>query len=665
MKDTDKLLNKIDNLMSDDSAILRSYDNKINKANKEKKRIEDEKIKIEEDIANLQTDIDDITKASELTDRFANLEEFEAGLKKLGNSCDYITKLNKELELIPSKIEELENKVNDLKDKAVEAANSIEEREDEISKLDVDLSDAKRYQENLIDLVEVAKTGDINKTREEVLEILRHVGFSDKESLSAAKIVLFPEEDLIPYFRKGKKIDKVEVVEDVKESIVIPKEIKEELELPKMENKPVEEEVQEEVDEIISNEKPQETYEEDELVDFNTLEIFDQEAVNKYDVGDLLRSNGFATNKFNKEELVGFEEEDSETITRNIDLLLNNNFSKDFIYRYPKVLIDHELGEKFNFIIDELNKDIEDVKMNPLILISYSLSDFKKLVEITTKTGIKAQEIPLIVYIKGLQGFLQNYVELVNNSINIDDNELSKLACILTINPIDFKMSLDTINNYHISLKKANGKYALMCLAKSSLQLMNEIDLIIEIGEEDILKSYPEVLSSDVMALVNRLKFIRKAGIPYKAESYGEVIYQSYVMNQEKLNKIVEKKLDLHEILNVNETNDVAKTLIENTEAFACLDNMSEEDANKVAQSNSYKNIIKSYKQIEDKNNSYVIDGIYFSKNKVIRNINYLLSIDIDISKDILLLSALFYNARKSTEEMNNVINKLDIKVDR
>lgn len=657
MKDTDKILSKIDNLMSEDSTILKSFDNKINKVNKEKKKVEDDKVKIEDNITNIQKDIDDITKASELTERFSNLDEFEDGLKKLGNSCDYITKLTKELALIPSKIEELENKISELKDKAIEAAKNIEECEDELSKLDVDLSDAKRYQENLIDLVDVAKSGDINKTREEVLEILKHVGFTEKESLSAAKIILFPEEDLIPYFRKGKKIEKVQEVEEVKEKIVVPKEV----ELPKEDNKTIEEEIQDEVEEVINEDNKVEEFE-DEEVDFNTVEVV-EEINSVFNINELLKNNGLIVKNFNQEEIDTFVEEDSETIINNIDLLMDNNFKKEFIYQFPKVLVDKELNDKLDFIINDLNKDIEDIKLNPLILISYSLSDFKKLVEITNKTGIDAKEIPLVVYIKGLQGFLQNYVELVNRGILIDSDELSKLACVLTINPIEFKMSLDMVNSYGISLKKANGKYAIMCLAKSSIQLMNEIDLIIETGEEDILKSYPEVLSNDVMGLVNRIKFIQKAGIPYKAESYGEVIYQSYVMNQDKLNKIVEKKLDLHEVLNLNESNGVAKALIKNTDAFECLDNMSQEDMINSINSSEYKNVIKDYKQIEDKKNTYIIDGIAFSKNKVIRNINYLLSLNINISEDIILLASLLYNARKSTDEVNRVISKLGIEI--
>ena len=387
------------------------------------------------------------------------------------------------------------------------------------------------------------------------------------------------------------------------------------------------------------------------------------EEENDFDISSVLKGNGLNVSKFNKEDLLEFTEEDIDIINENTDLLLENNFKKEFIYEYPKVLVDDELKEKLNYIINNLGKDIEDIKINPVILISYSIDDFKKLTEITTKTGIKPQDIPLMVYVKGLQSFLQNYVELVNNGINLDDNELAKFASVLTINPQDFKMSLDTITKYGINLKKGNGKYEIICLAKSASQLMKEMDVIIEVEEGEILKYYPEVLSSDIYELANRLKFIKKAGIPYKAESHGDVVYQSYVLNQEKLNKIVEKKLDLHELLDEYESNESAKKIIGNDEAIEALNNITQDEMVESSNNKEYKAFISSYKNIDEYDDSYAINGIFFSKYKVIRNLNYLLNNFGEISKNTILLASLFHDSRKTDEEMNSVISALGIKV--
>lgn len=52
----------------------------------------------EGEIKNIQGDIDDISKVSELGERFANLDVYKSGLEKLGEACDYINKLQDELE---------------------------------------------------------------------------------------------------------------------------------------------------------------------------------------------------------------------------------------------------------------------------------------------------------------------------------------------------------------------------------------------------------------------------------------------------------------------------------------------------------------------------------------------------------------------------------------
>lgn len=657
MKDADKILTKIDNLISEDSTILKNYENKISRVSKDKEKYENDKKKVEEDITVNQTDMDDISKVEELVSRFSDLEEYEPGLKKLGDSCVYIKKINKELERIPAKVEELENRINDLTDKSLAISDAIENADEELNKLEIELSDAKRYQYNLIDLIDIAKTGEINKTREEVQDILKNVGFSDKDATNGAKIVLFPEEDLIPFFNKGKKPEKVEEVEEYEEKVeindnpILDKIVKETEEFPEKE---IEEPIVEDVEE---NEI------EDEEEDFNTIEMQPQDFDNDFDIKEVLKSNGLNPHKFNKEELLKFKEDDIELINRNVDFLLENNFKKEFIYEYPIVLVDTELKEKLDFIIKNLEKDIEDIRINPVILISYSIEDFTKLIDVTSKTGIKPQNIPLMVYIKGLQAFLQNYVLLVNNGINIDENELFKLASVLTINPVDFKLSLETVLNYGLSLKKGNGKYAIILLAKSASQLMKEMDLIIEVGEEDILKYYPEVLSSNVMELVNRLKFIKKTGIPYKAESHGDVVYQSYVLNQEKLNRIVEKKLDLHEVLNLHETNEDVKRLIKNEEAMEALNNITQDEMIEASNLKKYDEFIKLFKHIDETNDSYMINGIYFSKKKVNRNLNYLLTNFAEINKNTILLASLLHDARKSTEEINKVITTLGIKV--
>lgn len=661
MRETDKLLARIKNLIGEDSTILKGFEDKIDKVSKDKVKWEETRKKIEKDITDIQSDIDSITKASELSDRFDNLDEYESGLKKLGGSLDYIKKIKEELDRIPVKIEELENKINDLNEKGTDAEKTIKEDEDELSKLDVDLSDAKRYQGNLVDLIDLACKGDINKTRDEVVETLKHVGFEEKDALATAKLILFPEDELIPYFNDSSKKDEVkeEVVEDTtnEEENDLFDNIEEETTLEDtnedeivLDNEEEEEEVVEDTEEV--TEMPDVPFVDD-------IPYEDNSEVENTDTMDVISNTGLDVKKFSEEDINLLSTGDSSVITKNVDFLLDKNISKEFIYKYPSILLDNEIEDKYNFIINNLGKEEEDIKINPLILISYTLSDFEKLESIASRSGVNAKDIPLMVYIKGLQAFLQNYMLLKNNDIDLDDNELAKVAAVLTIDPDNFKESIEAVKKYDLSLRKSNGKYAVMCLARPTVDLVKDMDLIIETGEYDILKYYPEVLNEDALGLVNRLVFIKKTGIPYKATAHGDVIYQSYVLSQDKLNKIVEKKLELHEVADRVEANDLVRDVIKNSDVIDYLDNMN--DLNN--DSNDYEQVISSYKNIEENENTYVIGGIVFSKNKVRRNINNLKSNYPDLDNNIIILASLFYDSRRNRDELNKVISQLGIRL--
>ena len=683
MKDTEKLLARIKNLISDDSTILREYEDKITKTSEDKTKIEENKKKIESDITEIQEDIDSITKASELKDRFDNIEDYENGLKKLGNSCEYIKKIQEELAHIPEKIEELENRISDLNEKSSLSEKAIQADEDELSKLDVELSDAKRYQGNLIELIDLAKSGDINKTREEVVETLKHVEFNEKDSLAAAKIILFPEDDLIPFFKKKSSSHeevvetKIEennseieenIIEEVVEENIIEDNDTNEIDLDN--NLNIEEEnpvIEEKEESIISfednNSNDVVNYNELEEVSEQEKEEIENSVQEENEIEELLENKKLNINKFSSDDIELLRNSDKELIENNIDFILGKGINKEFIYNYPSVLLDYELNDKYNHILHKLGKTDLDIKINPVILISYSLVDFEKLEEITIKTGIEPKSIPLIIYIKGLQSFLQNYVLLKNNGIDLDDNEMAKMALILSIDPNEFKEALETVLSYGLTLKKNNGKYAIMCLAKGAKNLADAIDLIIEAGERDILTYYPEVLNDNPEDLVNRIIFIKKAKIPYKATSHGDIVYQSYVLSQDKLDKIVEKKLELHEILTKDESNKELANLLKNNDVINYLDNMQDDNIMAFMRQSDYIKLLKNYKHIEEKDNLYIINNVVFSELKVKRNINYLINNYPEIDKNVIMLSSLFYDSRKSVEEMTRVASVLGIKL--
>lgn len=701
MNGTKSILDRISNLISSDSKILKDYDTKMESSNKTKSKAEDEKRNYESEITKIQSDIDEISKASELSDRFSNLESYKLGLEKLGKAVSLLDSLKEELNKIPEQIESLENKIKNLTEESDNRTKLIQDAEDEISKLEVEKSDAKRYQDNLIELVNLAKTGNINKTREEVVETLIHVGFSDKEAIAAAKVILFPEDELIPYFNKSTSNSTITPEENVEEEIpqdvavpaedeFVPEEnqqeevieenaIQEEIENPasqEEENQEVNGETKEESNEII-NEIQKEIDNEsndipiDEQISEISLDSMDEDIkLNPVDVASnkdidgikkILSDYGFDLSMFTDEDL----DEDEETVRNNINFILEKNLNKNFVYEYPNVISDRTLKDKYELIIKELNKTEEDISLTPEIIASYSKDDLEKLFEVSSQSGVDPKLIPLAVYLKGLQPFLRNYLVLKDNGIELDDNQLSKFAIILAINPVDFKKSLQILLDYKVDLKKSDGKYAIMDLAVKDSELANKMDMIINIGEEDLLKYYPEVLSTDVKELVNRLIFLKKSQIPYKTQSHNKVVYQSFVLKQEILDKVLEKHIEINEVLDKDETNNNLKDIIKNEEIINELNNINDnfEFVNN-PYLEDYKVVLKDIKgKYKESDFSYIVGNYCFSKNKVNRDINYLLSTFTGIDKEIIILASLLHDSRLSKQDMENVQNILGIKV--
>ena len=666
MNGTGEILDRINNLISDESKVLEAYNEKINNTQDSKNKAEDEKKSFEKNIKDIQKDIDDISKASELSERFANIDTFTPGLEKLGESLTLIDNLKQELKKIPERIEELENNIKELTDKVSDSSNVIKNAEEELSKLDVQLSDAKRYQENLIELIDLAKSGSINKTRDEVVETLLHVGFEEKDAISAAKIILFPEDDLIPYFNKKSNV----VSEDEAFANVTPSEEN------VNNNESSLKEIEQDFDNIFNNGEVNEDFKNfDDVIDTDesndiVLNSDDNEDLTPVDVEpvkdlkairDLLKENKYDESKFSDDDF--YENED--TIKNNIKFIEDNNLDKEFVYKYPNIISDSLLKNKYDLIINKFGKTANDIKLKPEILASYSLDDLEKLIEVSTKNGVDPKLIPISVYLKGLQPFLRNYLELKENHIDLADDVISKFAAILAINPVDFKNSLQTLLDYNVMINKNDGKVALMNLTLSPIDLVNRMDMIINIGEEDIIKYYPEVLYGDVKGLVNRLLFLQRSDIPYKTVSHNKTIYQSFVLKQGILEKVLEKKVELNEILDKNDSNKIAKKIINDDELMDELDKI--DDNFELANNkylDDYKDVMKIIKgKYKETNNSYTISGVSFSKNKVNRDINYLVSIYSDTPKELILLASLFHNSRLSEDNMNLVIDVLNLKV--
>ena len=135
------------------------------------------------------------------------------------------------------------------------------------------------------------------------------------------------------------------------------------------------------------------------------------------------------------------------------------------------------------------------------------------------------------------------------------------------------------------------------------------------------------------------------------------------MLSQEKLEKIVEKKLDLHELADSAETNKFVKEITDNSELMDALDDISPDDMLESFNLDNYKALIGNYKNIDEKENTYKIGDAIFSKNKVNANINYLVNNYEEANSSIILLASLFHDTHMSKEEISKVIDTLNIKI--
>ena len=119
----------------------------------------------------------------------------EAGIKDfilvLGYKKDNVKKFIKE--------KELDKKININK---------------EINELDIKYKSISTNQFKLVKLIKRVLNKDTSITRDEVLSILKSVAFDEEESYVAAKLILFPERELIPYF-EGFNIEFKEPTEQI------------------------------------------------------------------------------------------------------------------------------------------------------------------------------------------------------------------------------------------------------------------------------------------------------------------------------------------------------------------------------------------------------------------------------------------------------------------
>ena len=440
--ETTALLDKLYNFRGEDSTILIEMDREKERALETKERTSKEKKELEERITSLESDNDELNKQGEqLSILLAgiNRDDFKTVLDRLDIDFEP-TKIKETLDQkLPETIKTISEEITDAKEKlsnVEEEANLAETTIDEISlKKDAEIVNQKRLNEYF----EMALAGNINITRDQIMDLLIQFNLDEEEAREAAKLLMFPEDALFEYDRRysedlksGKSIKEVikeandnvleepildepvieepeetveeEVEEEPKKSFFEPEEF--ELDETEEDNFEVtdlddsEEEVTEEDDVVVLDEND-DASEEDDLAQTITLELEKKEldrANNKNELIDLLKENSIDYLDIDQFAFEQLEENFDEAIFKNnIETLKDLKIDLDILTDNPTLFYDNELKDKINLLMEN-GKETLDIYFNAKVLVKYNYDELKDAINKIKENGLDPKDVPLMAY---------------------------------------------------------------------------------------------------------------------------------------------------------------------------------------------------------------------------------------------------------------------------
>ena len=207
MKNNQSILKKIENLLKPESTILadlhKKIDDNTSTVAKKEKSISDKKQKI----ANIETEINGLNEENAvLLEAFNALKDKD--LKLITNvlklNLDVNKDLNKLINQLPLQIEIRNNDISDLQQAISEDEKKLDIAHSNITDLESKLNTALENQKDLNVLIKDASGGSCTETRNEVIELLKNLEFNNDEAYAAAKLIMFPEDELMPFFKNFK-----------------------------------------------------------------------------------------------------------------------------------------------------------------------------------------------------------------------------------------------------------------------------------------------------------------------------------------------------------------------------------------------------------------------------------------------------------------------------
>ena len=217
MEDIENILRKIKDLMNSKPKTL---DFLIDEKNKKIKSIS----ALKESVSNnnlkkytIEKEIETLNREKTILLGLLNIaknEDIEFIVKTLNLSLDVDHDLYALHNYFPLQIKIRQDIINELAKLIKDDLDKLDNINKEINELDIKYKSISTNQFKLVKLIKRVLNKDTSITRDEVLSILKSVAFDEEESYVAAKLILFPERELIPYF-EGFNIEFKEPTEQI------------------------------------------------------------------------------------------------------------------------------------------------------------------------------------------------------------------------------------------------------------------------------------------------------------------------------------------------------------------------------------------------------------------------------------------------------------------
>ena len=689
MNNNQSILEKLKNLIEPESSILTELHNKKNKNEDIVAKATRNIAAKNETITHIKNDINALESQNKtLVEAFSHLKDTDLGLitnvlKLKINVKEDLDKLTNQL---PLQITIRENDITDLETAIKKEEETLNDANTTIEEVEISIKEALKNQTKLIDLLEASSQGEVEITRDDVINILKKVKFNDKDAYKTAKLILFPEDELIPFFKDYKF---------VKPTIKVEEPVKEE---------PLKEENNEDIfskdddtfvdlDKIVSllNEEPTSNIKEEKEEDAKEVrkpvtseDTTKEEKENPKENDDIISFESRLEDEtpISFEELKSLFEEDKQDTPSEIkeeepaiepisldelDAVTNNSITPE----EPALEVkEEEPKEEITFEKEETPSAI-DFSKDKLIALEKNSQDIdlvehfatsnlnpKEILDTLKEEEINPQDVSLVTYQNGLENYLKNLKSLKNKGYNPTTMELQKFGTTLSlVDNEKLEENLKILEEYKISLKNPNGKIVFKVLCQEPKTLRDNIDLIIEARETNLLTYNVKVLSQNVPLVIARINFCKEYNIPYTEEKNNSFSYNSYIFSQSVLEELVEKEVELPK-LSKKLTNELESEI--SKEAYEALKNKASDEVLSGAKKfDEYSKVLNRLESLTvSKEKAYIINNLAFSVENTKRNLIALVN-HLDTIDEKTILTGLFYNSHKTIEDFKEVEKEL------